>query len=288
MTSPIRIAHLKAPFDYKTMAEIEASRPQAESAHLPHRHDFYTIIAVENAVGKHQIDFKTYNLTPNTLYFISPEQVHDLNTEGVVKGHVIMFTDDFLLQHSVAPERLTELGLFFNCDESKPLMLNAGAMRILHLFFQKFKSENVTDNKDKWEILGAWLKLFLLECQRLKKEHTLKNVKLDNRQAHIVRQFKEDVEHNFKKWHQVTDYANAQNLSSNYLNEVIKTETKTSAKDFILNRLILEAKRLARYSDMTAKEIAYELGYEDMAHFSKFFKKCEGVSFSEFKNTALD
>jgi AraC family transcriptional regulator, transcriptional activator of pobA len=49
----------------------------------------------------------------------------------------------------------------------------------------------------------------------------------------------------------------------------------------------LEAKRLARYSDLSVKEVAYELGYEDVAHFSKFFKKNQGLAFSDFRRGAI-
>jgi AraC family transcriptional regulator, transcriptional activator of pobA len=287
MSSAIRIAHLNVPFIYKTMQAIEAEKPAKKGEGQPHRHDFFTIIAVENAMGIHQIDFKDYDLTPFTLYFISPEQIHHLeirdNREGVLHGHVIMFTTDFLLKYSVSPEQLTEMALFFNCDETKPLVLTAAAMAQLHPFFEKFSGESQTPQKYQLEALGAWLKLFLLDCSRLKSAYQEKSAKLDKRKSEIVRQFKDDVEHHFKKWHQVNDYAQTQNLTPNYLNEVIKSETGTSAKDFILNRLILEAKRLARYSNMTAKEITYTLGYEDVAQFSKFFKKYEGVSFSEFR-----
>jgi len=98
-----------------------------------------------------------------------------------------------------------------------------------------------------------------------------------------VKQFKNDVELYFRTHHKVNEYADRQHLTANHLNEVIKSETGTSTKDFIQNRLLLEAKRLARYSNLNAKEIAYRLGYEDVAHFSKFFKKWEGVAFTEFR-----
>ncbi len=272
------------------MEEIEIERNTKKSDQKPHRHHFFTIIAVENGVGSHQIDFKNYPITPFTLYFISPEQIHHVeiepNTESLLKGHVMMFTPDFILKYSISPQQLTEMSLFFNCDESIPLTLTAIEMERLLPFFEKFKNETEGNAQYKWESLGAWLKLFLLECSRLKNETQQKNIKLEKRQAEIVRHFKNDVENHFKSWHQVGDYADAQHLTSNYLNEIIKAETGTSAKDFILNRLILEAKRLARFSDMSAKEIAYSLGYEDIPQFSKFFKKCEGVSFSAFRENA--
>ncbi len=287
MNSTIRIQQLQAPFVYKSMEAIEMERTKPSKEVQPHRHNFFTVIALENGVGTHQIDFKNYALKAHTVYFVSPEQIHQLEVEpdtlALLKGHVMMFTPDFLLKYSISPEALTEMSLFFNCDESKPLSLTATDMERILPFFEKFKSEIDKQQPYQWEAVGAWLKLFLLECNRLKYENQEKNIKLDKRQADIVRHFKNDVEKHFRTWHQVADYADSQHLTSNYLNEIIKSETGTSAKDFIMNRLILEAKRLARFSEMSAKEIAYSLGYEDAAQFSKFFKKCEGISFSTFR-----
>jgi AraC-like DNA-binding protein len=291
MSTLIRIAHLNAPFVYRTMQEIEENRQKSTSSELPHRHDYFTIIAVERAQGTHQIDFTNHPLAPNTIFFISPEQVHNLSivphTEHELRGHVLLFTTDFLLEYSISPKRLTELELFFNCDESRPLSVSESEMQQLNFYFQKIATEFSQENPHKLEVLGAWLKLLTMEFVRLKQDKNLKNSKLDHRQAEIVRHFKNDVEQKFSTWHQVAEYAQAQNLSSNYLNEIIKSETGTSAKEFILNRLILEAKRLARYSEMTAKEIAFALGYEDGAQFSKFFKKQTGMTLSEFKKQVI-
>jgi AraC family transcriptional regulator, transcriptional activator of pobA len=280
----IRISHLSQPFVYKKMEDIEAARSQREAPELPHRHDFFTVIAVEISDGGiHQIDFKNHPLSAHTLYFVAPEQVHNITLEGRVEGHVVMFTSDFLLRHSLPPEQLTGLGLFFNCDEARPLVLTAAAMQDLNLYFRRFDSETRASGTDRWEVLGAWLKLFLLEVNRLKAQVLPATPKVEHRQAIIVRQFKSEIEKHFARWHHVADYADAQHLTANYLNEVIRSETGTTAKDFILNRIILEAKRLAQYSDLTAKEVAHQLGYEDAAQFSKLFKKSTGSTFSEFR-----
>jgi AraC family transcriptional regulator, transcriptional activator of pobA len=290
MAHSIRVSRLPAPFVYKTMEAIEADRKPGALPQAPHRHDYYTIIVVAYAsAGIHQIDFKNYPLASNTVFTISPGQIHHLNIpENMpVKGHVLMFTTDFLLKYSLPPERLSGLELFFNCDEAKPITLSETEMQVLDLFFGKFAAEAPHTNPDSAEILGSWLKLFLLELKRIKTGKALANPRLEHRQASIVRRFKDEVEQHFSLWHHVADYADSQNLSSNYLNEVVKSETGVSAKDFILNRLVLEAKRLAQYSDLSAKEVAFRLGYEDVAHFSKFFKKCTGMTFSEFKSMAF-
>ncbi len=287
MHPSIRIAHLEAPFVYRSMAEIEVARAQDPTPDLPHRHDFFTIILVENAVGSHQIDFQTFDLQDNTLYFVTPEQVHHLAVAADThpSGHVLMFTRDFLQQYSLGPDGLKGLELFFNCDEARPLALETGEMAVLLDFATKIATEQNTSRVYRWEILGALLSLFLLESSRMKLEKQQHNLQLGHRASEIVRSFKNAVEQHFQEWHLVADYARAQHLSSNYLNEVIKSETGSSAKDWIQQRLLLEAKRLAQYSDLPAKEIAFALGYEDVAHFSKFFKNLEGHSFSEFKQS---
>lgn len=280
--NPIRQAHLLTPFAYRTMEEVEERRSLTPD--LPHRHDYFTVLAVEKAIGTHQIDFVEYPLRANTIYFVSPEQIHHLTlTQPAPRGDVILFRPDFLQDFSIAPAQLYDMDLFFNCDEAAPLELTVNEIRQLLPYIQGIANEYQSEKIQKWEAIGAWLKLFLLECKRLKATQKSTNKSWDNRQAEIVKQFKNDVERFFRQQHKVNEYAEHQHLTANHLNEVIKNETGTSAKEFIQNRLILEAKRLAKYSELNAKEIAYQLGYEDVAHFSKFFKKCEGIAFTEFR-----
>lgn len=283
---PIRQAHLPLPFVYRTMEEIEARRNRTPD--LPHRHDYFTVMVVLQAEGLHQIDFIDYSFRANTIYFVSPEQIHHVTlTHPAPQGHVVLFRPDFLQDYSIAPTQLYDMDLFFNCDETHPLELTVEEMAQLLPFIQGIAEETTSEQNQKWEAIGAWLKLFLLQCKRFKLAQKMASQTSDKRQTDIVKQFKNDVEQYFQRLHKVNEYAARQYLTANYLNEVIKSETGTSAKEFIQNRLVLEAKRLARYSELNAKEIAYQLGYEDIAHFSKFFKKCEGISFSQFREENL-
>jgi YesN/AraC family two-component response regulator len=81
----------------------------------------------------------------------------------------------------------------------------------------------------------------------------------------------------------VSDYAGRLSVTPNYLNEIIKKTTGFSAGHHIRQRIVLEAKRQATYSGRCMKEIAYFLGFCDMAHFSKLFKNTTGMNFSYFK-----
>ncbi|NJO90517.1 MAG: AraC family transcriptional regulator [Chloroflexia bacterium] len=72
-------------------------------------------------------------------------------------------------------------------------------------------------------------------------------------------------------------------MSPDYLNSVIKSGVGKTAKELIQQRIILESKRYGLHTQLTTKEIAYKLGFEDPSHFSRFFKTSEGISFAQFR-----
>lgn len=81
----------------------------------------------------------------------------------------------------------------------------------------------------------------------------------------------------------VSDYAAALGAAPNYLNVRVKRVSGFTASHHIQQRILQEAKRKARWEGKNLKEIAYMLGYDDISHFSKFFKKTAGFTFSDFK-----
>ncbi len=281
----IRIEKLGVPFRYRTMEEIERSKPSIREQ--PHRHDYFVVIYVEQAEGSHQVDFKSMLLEDHTVYFISPEQIHHLEVHSMPLGHVLLFTPDFLQQHSVSPQVLFDMNLFFNCDEAPPVFIPEKNREEIKSLVQRIKEEHAFQSSQWEEVVGALLKVLFIWLQRIKRERFETNQPWESRKSQIVRQFKKDLEVFYKKKHKVGDYADLQNLSSVYLNEVVKGETGQSAKEYIQNRIVLEAKRLALYSDWSMKQIAWELGFEDSAHFSRLFKKCQGLTFTQFRAESL-
>ena len=95
------------------------------------------------------------------------------------------------------------------------------------------------------------------------------------------------LDNNFKETKMVAEYAGQLAVTPNYLNRIVKKNTGFSAGHHIRQRVVLEAKRMGRYSDAGMKEIAYSLGFLDSAHFSRFFKTFAGINFSEFKRGGL-
>jgi AraC-like DNA-binding protein len=273
------------PFVIKTMEEVDVNL--GGIADKPHRHNYYSVIWSLSAKGKHIIDFKEYPILPNYIFFVSPEQVHQVITDPEPTGYVILFTPEFLEKNSIRKDFIANLKLFQPSDETPPLMLSDTMAETLKTFAQQMFSAFHTRDDLFLETIGAYLKLFLIECNGHCSLTPGTNTQSIEVGKTLVKKFKGVVEKHFMKWHQVKEYADTLNVTPNYLNEVIKSSINISAKDFIQNRLILEAKRMLVFTEKNGKEIGFALGFEDPSHFSKFFKSNTGQSLQEFKESIV-
>lgn len=273
----------KTTFAFRTMQEIEANSDGKKE--LPHRHNYYTIIWAKEACGKHFIDYREYQIQPNKIFFVSPGQVHQVIPHKNSTGDVIMFTREFLTRYYINEEFIYNLGLFADVPNTPPIIINEEGAKILESITQSISKAVHEDAPFKYERIGAYVKLFLLECNRYAIIPREDFPEFDQSGRRIVKGFKQLLEKNFVHWHKVSDYANELNITPDYLNNVLKSAIGKSAKEYIQQRIILEAKRLGVHTDLTSKEIAFQLGFEDPSHFSRFYKNIEKESFSNFRNT---
>jgi AraC-like DNA-binding protein len=250
----------------------------------PHRHNYFTVIWTLSGSGRHMIDFREHAIQPNQVFFVSPEQVHYISIEKPLTGYLIRFTCEFLETYSIRQDFITNLRLFRSCDDSPPLPVSESMKPHLLMFCQNMLRAFQSSEEMRFETVGAYLKLFLIECNTsctIRPTGNPQNLEVGRT---LVRQFKDLVDNHFSEWHQVKDYASELNVTPGYLNEVIKTSIGQSAKEYIQNRLVLEARRLSLFTSQSFKEIGFELGFNDPSHFSKFFKSSTGRSLQEFKS----
>ena len=130
-------------------------------------------------------------------------------------------------------------------------------------------------------MLQSYLKQFIIHSVRIKKE--LGSIKDDN-ESRLFKDFSTLVEQNFKQLHSVTEYANRLGISPKSLTKHLQLLGTIKPSDFIKNRIILEAKRQLIYSDESVKHIAFNLGFNDPAYFTRFFTKAIEKSPLQFKN----
>ena len=265
----------------KRMEDIEANhgnRPE-----IPHRHSYYTVVLMEEGRGLHSLDFQGFDIEAPVLVFISPEQVHHFQFTAPPKGWVILFSPKFLHDHGITASFLDGLGVFFACDIVPPLSLSSEMVKELKRCLESMQTHwNADKSAFQMDFVAAWLRLFLLHGREALPPASAQH---DPSQWHgaskIVTQFKQLIEKNFRQIHKVSEYAKLLHITPNYLNDVVKAELQTSAKNLIINRIILEAERLAVWSELSAKEVGYALGFDDPAHFNRIFKAHKGISFQK-------
>jgi AraC-like DNA-binding protein len=207
--------------------------------------------------------------------------IEDLCTEH---GYFIFYNRDFYCIQ-IHDEEVACDGLLFNNINNMPMTVvpEQEAIFINHLFTQ-IESEFALKDSSQEEMLRTYLKQLLIKSTRLWKQQHLDGVLTDqNNDPDAFRQFTQLVETHFKEKHTVADYADLMLVAAKTLTHKFKRMNLPQPNEVIKNRIILEAKRLLVHTVMTAKEIAYELGYDDPAYFSRLFFIKTGESPSGFR-----
>lgn len=251
---------------------------------VPHRHNYYTVLWSQNESGRHIIDYREYEMQANDVFFVNPGQVHQVLHNNNPKGIVILFTCEFLEKSYININFITNLGLFADISETPPIRIDEKSAKNLGNITNLMMEAMHTDEAFKFDSIGAYLKLFLIECNKFAPSLLSDNTQTIQSAKSILRRFKDMLEKNFLSMRKVSEYAEQLNISPDYLNNVIKSGIGKTAKELIQQRIILEAKRFGLHTQLSTKEIAYQLGFEDPSHFSRFFKNTEGISFADFRN----
>jgi len=174
--------------------------------------------------------------------------------------------------------------LFYGSHQLMFTALNEEKQYKLDLLLKVFIEEFETVDNIQEDMLQMLLKRLIIIITRLAKQQFLSEA-LTDQKLDIIRQFNLLVEQNYKKQHRVKFYAEQLHRSPKTLANLFALYNNRSPLAVIQDRIALEAKRLLIYTDRSSKEIAYELGFEDAAYFSNFFKKAVSVSPSEFRNS---
>ena len=251
----------------------------------PHRHNYYTVILVQQAQGHHVVDFNEYELREAQAWFVSPGQVHQLVESAPSKGFAMVFSSHFLVENNIPLAFIDDLNLFHDYGQSPPLDLSEAQLQQLVEYCAQMEKWHQSANAFKERALGALMELFLISC------NNICPTPFDNAHHHeagnsILKQFEALVEANYQNWHASSQYAEALHITPDHLNRTVKSLIGKTAKEYIQSRITVAAKRMLYFSDQSNKEIGYALGFSEPGNFSAFFKKCTGQSPSDFKARA--
>lgn len=272
-----------AEFRISRMEELYESRDgKTDDAH---RHDFYTVLLVKRAVGKHIIDFNEYEFSSKQLHFVSPGQVHQVIEKEKSFGFALLFSDQFLINNHIPLNFIEDLNLFNSYGESPPIDVDDQKFTELSALCDEIWKWNDPSVKFGEHAIGSILKLFLIECNNLCSlpEIHEQNIEAGNT---ILKNFKTLVNLNHHRWHSTSEYASELHISSDHLNRTVKLLIGKGAKEYLQDRVMVEARRMLLFSELSAKEIGFALGFEEASNFSAFFSKHAGISPSAFRQKA--
>jgi AraC-like DNA-binding protein len=237
-----------------------------------HRDDHYIFFLIEKGAGYLMIDFQERQLQAGSIYYVLPSQVHHRIRSEAAEGWFIAV--DTVL---VAPQYrdIFEHQLLLQ----QPFSVNTFQLRqcrdLLTLIAEKHQEPG--ENPFHIQILHSLLQSFLgiaagyYSC--------INNPQaLLQRPVEISQQFKKLLSSHLRDLKSPAGYASMLNVSAPYLNQALKKVTGFPVSYWIIQEVVMEAKRLLYYTGLNVKEIAHNLGYSDHTYFSRLFKNAVGMS----------
>lgn len=242
--------------------------------------------------GKNLVEFadKSVMIEKQGILFATPKIPYRYTPQSKKQsGYFCVFTDDFLSK-SKTGLILDELPIY-QPNSDFVYQLDDNQFKELEIIFKKMSAEMSSDYAYKYDLLRTYVLELIHTGQKLK---PLEHISTNNLNAAarisslfvelLERQFPVDNSTNAMNLKSPTDFANTLGIHINHLNKVLKETTGRSTSEIINNRITAEAKILLKQTHYNVSEIAYALGFDEVAHFSNFFKKQSGLSPLKFRN----
>lgn len=245
----------------------------------PRRLSSYFIVLIDSGSITYKLDLQDITITDGDLLFAMPNQIFvpPAKTDQL-KYFKVLFDENTL---ALLPQRFTFL---VNPLNTQTIRLEDAARERVRRVFEILNQLLYTDKQPTdSEIILAYLNLLLSELNSA----YFKNEPVNVLNANLSKfaEFKLIVETQLTEQPSINTIADKLALTTNSLYRLVKEYSGTSPKDFFTNRLMIEARRKLRYSKISVKELAYELGFNDPDYFSRLFKKSTGKSVSDFLHT---
>ena len=231
-------------------------------------------------------NLQEFRLKKDSLFIFSPKHILQVQSNNRFKAHLIVITPDFLKRINIDTKRMMPLFLQFG---SLPCMeLTHAESQSLRSFISMVEQELKGSETDfSSEIIGGLIAATIYKVGDILTHYLTEHPEVDspmhNRAEEYFRQFTELLGEHYKHERSVGFYARQLCITPKYLTTLIKRISGKSVSEWIDNYVILEAKTLLKYSNMSVQEIAYYLNFPNQSFFGSYFKRNAGMSPSQYK-----
>ncbi|WP_215224963.1 AraC family transcriptional regulator [Echinicola shivajiensis] len=249
---------------------------------VPHKHDFFLTVLFTKGTGMHEIDFEQYLISPGSVFMLNPGQSHhwelSKDTDGYIFFHSKEFFDAVFTENTIY-----EFPFFYSLLNPSKLLLKAEDVPYISDLFQRVYSAKMEESYLRKSKIVSLLNLIYIELSSLYLSSSIGELSKPSTYSLHLREFELLIEGHYKKEKSVAAYADMMNMTSRHLNRMTKEAIGKSPSELIVDRVILEAKRLLSHSKTSLSLIAEDLGYDDYAYFSRLFSKRVGMGPSKFQ-----
>lgn len=251
----------------------------------PHRPVYFQVLFIVSGEGRIRLDENVYEFNSPAVFTIPKGQIVIVEPKVMLKGFVLNFSEELFCQYSEGIFWLNSLMLFNRSIQPQVKNFNKKEFNEFLGFIKKIQLEFFnSDSFAKDEILISLIKSLLLYIERCKRKN--RNERLsENFDRDYLNEFENALENNFTKNRSVQFYSDYLNITPKKLNKILVRYSGKSGKQLIEERVMLEIKRLLLYTNLSLKEIGYSLGFSDPTNFNKFFKKFEGITPTNFRES---
>ncbi|MCH3885189.1 MULTISPECIES: helix-turn-helix domain-containing protein [Tenacibaculum] len=246
-----------------------------------HQVAFNMIVFYTEGESKQLVDFVWHTVKKNTIIHLSKGQVNAFQFTNSLKGFIILFTEDYL-KKQVNSLPKNEIIRLFNSQLFSPIIevpSDSNVEEYIHLFAKEYFNSN--ENYNQENIYSSLHTIIFSKLERLKQYQTFHLKRSDKLNKFL--DFKSLLETHFSKSRNADFYAEKLNITYKHLNTICKDIISLTAKQFIDEFIVLEAKRLLVNSEIKSTELAYSLGFEEPTNFVKYFKKHTRFTPNQFK-----
>ena len=244
--------------------------------------DFYKFIWVREGSIDIEIDHVGIHLEKNQVIPLS--NMHHITFSRIEGKYVaILFNSNFYCIFKSDNEVSCNGFLFTGYSNPMRMPLSVSQSETLERIITDIDREYLENDSLKEEMLRLHLQRFIIICTRIARDQF--SIEPENETTfYLFRQFFTLVDRHYKEKKKVKEYADILNRSPKTLTNLFALNNLPSPLHIIHERILAEAKRLLLYSTKNAKEISDILGFDDMASFSRFFRRASGKSITEFRN----
>ncbi|PWJ43043.1 AraC family transcriptional regulator [Sediminitomix flava] len=253
----------------------------------PHKHNFFEIVFVEKGSGYQCINEHEFQYQEGNIFLLPPLDCHSFKIEETSRFYFIRFTDHYfqkngLTDYSAWFDRITYIIANYNKVPGDIISSERERSFIIQNIKSIYQEYLISDTYSEEIISGIMVAILNILARCIEKKYVDKANEMDSRFGEILRFINTNIL-DYEKL-RIPYLADKFGISKTYFSEYFKKQAGLSLADYILKSKLRIVETKVLHTDLSLKEVAYQLNFTDSSHLSRSFKKVYGMTIKEFKN----